>query len=312
MEFKHKPVMLNEVITGLEIKPGGLYVDCTIGGAGHSSEILKRLNKNGFLFGFDRDQNAIDASNQRLKSYKNFKIIKSNFHDAKEKLVEEGVTGVDGILVDLGVSSHQIDEGERGFSFLHNGPLDMRMDKSQKLTAYEVVNTYSKEKLLRILYEYGEEANAKRIVENILLERKIRPIETTFELRDLIESSFPKKVIFGKGGVSKKTFQAIRIEVNGELDGLYETIIDLASLLKDDGRLAILSFHSLEDRIVKNAFKELTTGCICPPKTPICICGHKAKGYLLNKKPITASEEELNENSRSSSAKLRVFVKNSN
>lgn len=309
MEFKHKPVMLNEVIAGLEIKPGGVYIDCTIGGAGHSSEILNHLNKNGFLYGFDRDQNAIDASNERLKKFKNYKIIKSNFHDAKEKILNEGVEHVDGILIDLGVSSHQIDEGERGFSFLHNGPLDMRMDKSQNFSAYDVVNSYPKEKLLKILYEYGEEANAKRIVENIIAKRKIKPIETTFELRDIIESSFPKKVIFGKGGVSKKTFQAIRIEVNGELTGLYETILGLADLLNDDGRLAILTFHSLEDRIVKNAFKELTTGCICPPKTPVCICGHKAKGRLLNKKPITASEEELKENSRSSSAKLRVFVK---
>ena len=309
MKFEHKPVMLNEVIAGLEIKPCGVYVDCTIGGAGHSSEILKKLSINGFLYGFDRDQNAIDASNERLKKYKNYKIIKSNFHEAKKKLLEEGVTKVDGILIDLGVSSHQIDEGERGFSFLHNGPLDMRMDKGQNLTAYDVVNTYSKEKLLKILYDYGEEANAKRIVENIISARKAKPIETTFELRDLIESSFPKKVIFGKGGVSKKAFQAIRIEVNGELDGLYETILDLASLLNDGGRLAIITFHSLEDRIVKNAFKELSTGCICPPKTPICICGHKAKGYLLNKKPIIASEEELKENSRSSSAKLRIFVK---
>ena len=309
MKFEHKPVMLNEVIAGLEIKPSGVYIDCTIGGAGHSSEILKRLNKNGFLYGFDRDQNAIDASNERLKNFKNYKIIKSNFHDAKEKLLEEGVDKVDGILIDLGVSSHQIDEGTRGFSFLHNGPIDMRMDKDQNLSAYDVVNTYPKERLLKILYDYGEESNAKRITENIIEKRKIKPIETTFELRDIIESSFPKKVIYGKGGVSKKTFQAIRIEVNGELNGLDETILDLASRLKEDGRLAILTFHSLEDRIVKNAFKELTTGCICPPKTPICICGHKAKGFLLNKKPITANAEELEENSRSRSAKLRVFVK---
>lgn len=309
MEFKHKPVMLNEVIAGLEIKPGGVYVDCTIGGGGHSFEILKRLSKNGFLIGFDRDENAIKASTERLKEFKNFKIIKSNFHEAKQKLLEEGVTKIDGILIDLGVSSHQIDEGERGFSFLHNGPLDMRMDKSQKFSAYDVVNAYPKEKLLKILYEYGEESNAKRIVENILLARKQKPIETTFELRDIIESSFPKKVIYGKGGVCKKTFQAIRIEVNGELEGLYDTILSLAELLSEDGHFAILTFHSLEDRIVKNAFKELTTGCICPPKTPVCICNHKAKGYLLNKKPLTASEQELKENSRSSSAKLRIFVK---
>ena len=309
MKFEHKPVLLNEVLAGLEIKPGGVYVDCTIGGAGHSVEILKKLRNTGFLYGFDRDENAIIASTERLKDFKNFKIIKANFHDAKEKLLNEGVKQVDGILIDLGVSSHQIDEGERGFSFLHNGPLDMRMDTDQKLTAFDVVNTYPKEKLLKILYEYGEESNAKRIVENIILKRKQKPISTTFELRDIVESSFPKKVIFGKGGVCKKTFQAIRIEVNQELSGLYETILNLASMLKENGHFAIISFHSLEDRIVKNAFKELATGCICPPKTPVCICGHKAQGILMNKKPITATNEELQSNSRSSSAKLRVFIK---
>lgn len=309
MNFKHIPVLLNEVISGLAIKPNGIYVDCTIGGAGHSSEIIKRL-KNGFLYGFDRDENAIKASTERLKDYSNFKIIKANFHDAKEKLLEEGVSEVDGILIDLGVSSHQIDEGERGFSFLRDGPLDMRMDKDEKLTAFDVVNYYPREKLLKILYEYGEESNAKRIVEGILQARQKKPICTTFELRDIIERSFPKKVIYGKGGVSKQTFQAIRIEVNGELEGLEKTLRELASMLKTGGRLAVISFHSLEDRIVKNVFKDLTTDCICPPKTPICICGHKAQGKLVNRKPITASEQELKYNSRSSSAKLRIFEKN--
>ena len=308
MKFEHIPVLLNEVIDGLNIKPAGIYVDCTIGGAGHSYEIIKRAKK-GFLYGFDRDENAIKASTERLKDFKNFLIIKSNFHDAKEKLIEQGVDAVDGILIDLGVSSHQIDEGERGFSFLHDGPLDMRMDKDQKLTAYDVVNTYSREKLLKILYEYGEESNAKKIVDNIIAERAKKPICTTFELKNIIESSFPKKVIFGKGGVSKQTFQAIRIEVNGELEGLDKTLRDLASMLKSGGRLAVISFHSLEDRIVKNVFKDLTTDCICPPKTHICICGHKAEGKLVNRKPITASAEELKINPRSASAKLRVFEK---
>lgn len=309
MEFKHTPVLLKEVIDGLDIKPAGVYVDCTIGGAGHSYEIIKRAY-NGFLYGFDRDDNAIKASTNRLKEFKNFKIIKSNFHDAKEKLLDEGIYEVDGILIDLGVSSHQIDEGERGFSFLHDGPLDMRMDKSQKLTAYDVVNTYSRERLLKILYEFGEESNAKRIVDNILDERQKKPICSTFELKNIIESSFPKKVIYGKGGVSKQTFQAIRIEVNGELEGLDKTLRDLASMLKSGGRLAVISFHSLEDRIVKNVFKDLTTDCICPPKTPICICGHKAEGKLVNRKPIVASEEELKNNQRSAPAKLRIFEKN--
>jgi len=309
MKFEHKPVLLNEVIAGLDIKPSGVYVDCTIGGAGHSIEILKRLNSNGFLYGFDRDQEAIDASKERLMKFKNFKIIKSNFNNAKEELLKLGVTKVDGILIDLGVSSHQIDDGDRGFSFLHNGPLDMRMDKEQKFSAYDVVNTYPAEKLTKILFEYGEETNAKRIVQNIILARKITPIKTTFELKTIVENSFPKKVIYTKGGVTKKTFQAIRIEVNQELENLYKTILDLSSLLNEKGRLAIISFHSLEDRIVKNAFKELITDCICPPKTPVCICGHKAQGVLVNKKPIVADEEELKNNSRSSSAKLRVFEK---
>ena len=306
MEFRHEPVLLNECISGLNIKSGGIYLDCTIGGAGHSLEIIKKLTT-GFLYGLDRDDEALQASAERLKEYANFKLIKSNFHDAKEKLLDEGVVGFDGILIDLGVSSHQIDDGERGFSFLHNGPLDMRMDKTQKLTAYDVVNTYPKEKLLKILYEYGEESNAKRIVENIINSRKQKPIKTTFELRDIIENSFPKKIIFSKGGVSKQTFQAIRIEVNGELEGLKETLYDLASILNPGGRLAVISFHSLEDRIVKNTFKDLTTDCICPPKTPVCICGHRAKGSLINNKPITASKEELDKNPRSSSAKLRIF-----
>ena len=311
IKFSHKPVLLEEVITGLNIKTGGVYVDCTIGGAGHSYQILQRAKK-GFLYGFDRDESAIQASSERLKDYSNFKIIKANFHDAKNILLSQGVTGVDGILIDLGVSSHQIDEAMRGFSFLHDGPLDMRMDKSQDLSAYEVVNSYSKQKLLKILYDFGEESNAKRIVDKIIDQRNISPIKTTFQLKDLIESCFPKKVIYGKGGVSKKTFQAIRIEVNKELEGLEETIKELALFLNPNGRIAVISFHSLEDRIVKNVFKELSTGCICPPKTPICICGHKAKGVLINKKPIIANEKELEENSRSSSAKLRIFERNGN
>ena len=308
IKFEHKPVLLQEVITGLNIKPGGIYVDCTIGGAGHSYEIIKKL-KTGFLYGFDRDDDAIRASLTKLAKFSNLKIIKDNFHNAKERLLAEGISKVDGILIDLGVSSHQIDEGDRGFSFLHDGPLDMRMDKEQKLTAYDVVNFYSKEKLLKILYQYGEESNAQKIVQNILNARKIKPISTTFELRNLIEQSFPKKVVYGKGGVSKQTFQAIRIEVNGELENLGKSIKDLSSLLNKGGRLTIISFHSLEDRIVKNCFKDLCTDCICPPKTPICICGHKAQGFLVNKKPIKASQEELENNPRSASAKLRVFEK---
>lgn len=308
MNFEHKPVLLNEVIAGLEIKPGGVYVDCTVGGGGHSFEIAKRM-ANGHLYAFDRDQEAIVASKERLKEFDNVTFIHDNYKNAKEDLDNLGVAGVDGVLIDLGVSSPQLDHGERGFSFLHEGRLDMRMDRRQKLSAYEVVNTYPREKLVEILYKYGEESNAKNIVQKIMEAREKSPIETTTELKNIVESAFPKKVIYGKGGVSKQTFQAIRIEVNGELDGLEQALSDLADKLSSGGRMAVISFHSLEDRIVKNLFKNLSTDCICPPKTPVCICGHKASVKLINKKPITASKEELEFNPRSSSAKLRIIEK---
>lgn len=307
-EFKHIPVMLNEVIDGLDIKENGIYVDCTIGGGGHSREILKRL-KTGHLYGFDRDEKAIETCTERFKDNKNLTLIHANYKDAPDILQARGVTKIDGFLIDLGVSSYQIDTAERGFSFLHNGRLDMRMDRSQPIDAYQVVNYCSKEKLLDILYKFGEESNAKKIVENIIARRKISPIETTGELKEIIEASFPKKVIYGKGGVSKKTFQAIRIEVNGELEGLDSLLFQLISMLNSKGRGAVLTFHSLEDRIVKNAFKREATDCLCPPKTPVCICGHKKSIVLVNRKPITASEEELALNPRSSSAKLRIIEK---
>lgn len=308
MNFEHKPVLLNEVIAGLEIKPGGVYVDCTVGGGGHSFEIAKRM-VNGHLYAFDRDEEAINASKERLKQFDKVTFIHDNYKNAKEDLDNLGVAGVDGVLIDLGVSSPQLDHGERGFSFLHEGRLDMRMDRRQKLSAYEVVNTYPREKLVEILYKYGEESNAKNIVQKIMEAREKSPIETTTELKNIVESAFPKKVIYGKGGVSKQTFQAIRIEVNGELDGLEQALSDLAGKLSSGGRMAVISFHSLEDRIVKNLFKNLSTDCICPPKTPVCICGHKASVKLINKKPITASKEELEFNPRSSSAKLRIIEK---
>ncbi len=309
MEFKHIPVLLSEVIDGLKIKKNGIYVDCTIGGGGHSAQILKRLSKDGHLYGFDRDQEAIEHCKNKFKSYPNITLFHSNFKNAPKILKENGVEKIDGFLIDLGVSSYQIDNAERGFSFNHNGILDMRMDSEDKLTAYQIVNSYSKERLVQILYQYGEEANAKKIVENIINARKIKPIETTFQLKDIIEKSFPKRVVFGKGGVSKKTFQALRIEVNGELDGLRECLLELISMLNKGGRGAVLTFHSLEDRIVKTVFKEEGSDCLCPPKVPVCICGHKASIKLLNKKPITATEEELKLNPRSSSAKLRLIEK---
>ncbi len=309
MEFKHKPVLLEEVITGLEIKPGGVYIDCTMGGGGHSGEILKKLSPQGRLIGFDRDEDAVNFCREKFKSNSNVTIFHANYKDAPKILKEHGINSFDGLLIDLGVSSYQIDNGERGFSFLHDGPLDMRMDQREGLNAFDVVNYYKREELLKILYNYGEEDNARRIVDNIIKAREIKPIETTFELKDIIESSFPKKIIFGKGGVSKKTFQAIRIEVNGELSGLDEVLEEFVDMLNPKGRIAVLTFHSLEDRIVKNVFKKEATDCLCPPRIPVCICGHKKKINLVNKKPIIAGEEELKENSRSSSAKLRIAEK---
>lgn len=309
-EFKHIPVLLEEVISGLDIKPGGIYIDCTMGGGGHSSEILKRLDKKGRLIGFDKDDDAVVTCREKFKAFDNVEVIKSDFKNAPTILKDKGLDGkIDGILIDLGVSSYQIDSAERGFSFLHNGRLDMRMDQTQELTAYDVVNFYSERELLRILYDYGEENNAKNIVRNIIKAREKKPIETTFELKEIVESSFPKKVIYGKGGVSKQTFQAIRIEVNGELKGLEECLDRLAKMLNHGGRMAVISFHSLEDRIVKNVFKLASTDCICPPKTPVCICGHKAIAKLITRKPITATQKELEQNSRSASAKLRVIEK---
>lgn len=306
MEFKHTPIMLKEVIEGLKIKPNGIYVDCTIGGAGHSLEIVKKL-KNGKLYGFDRDEEAIETSQNRLQNYLDKVVItKMNYKDAP-KFLKENVGKVDGVLIDLGISSYQIDEGKRGFSFLNNGRLDMRMGQDEDtLTAYDIVNTYSEEKLKEIFFKYGEEEFSKIIAKNIVKFRQEKKIETTFELRDIIENSLPKKVVYSRGGASKKVFQALRIEVNSELDGLDECLEEFIDLLNEGGRMAVLTFHSLEDRIVKNVFKKESADCICPPKTPICICHHKAKIKLVNRKPIMASTEEQKENSRSTSAKLRI------
>lgn len=307
MEFKHTPIMLKEVIEGLDIKKDGIYVDCTIGGAGHSLEIVKRL-KNGKLYGFDRDSEAIETSRKRLKDYADKVVLtKMNYKDAPSFLKENGTIKIDGVLIDLGISSYQIDEGKRGFSFLHNGRLDMRMGQDEDtLTAFDIVNFYSEEKLIDIFYKYGEEEFAKVIARNIVKKRQEKQIETTFELRDIIEESLPKKVIYSRGGASKKVFQAIRIEVNGELVGLDKCLEDFIDMLNVGGRMAVLTFHSLEDRIVKNVFKLESIDCICPPKTPICICHHKAKIKLVNRKPVMASEQEQKENSRSTSAKLRI------
>lgn len=311
MEFKHIPVMLNEVIENLDIKPNGIYVDCTVGGGGHSFEIAKRLTT-GHLYAFDRDQDAITKSTKTLEQFfDKVTLTKANYKEAPQILKEKyGVEKIDGFLIDLGVSSYQIDEGDRGFSFMHDGRLDMRMDKEEKtLTAEDIVNTFSYEDLTRIMRNYGEEEFASNIAKNIVKEREKNRIETTFQLREIIENSMPKKVVFSRGGASKKVFQALRIYINGELDGLDFLLDELVDMLVIGGRGCVLTFHSLEDRIVKNVFKLDSTDCICPPKTPICICGHKAKTILVNRKPIIATEEEKKENSRSTCAKLRVVEK---
>lgn len=309
INFNHKPVMLNEVLSGLNIDPDGLYIDCTLGGGGHSEKILERLSPKGKLIGLDKDNDAIQFTNERLlPKFKNFTSFHIDFKDVKEVVDYLQIYNqISGVLIDLGVSSYQLDTADRGFSFRLDGPLDMRMNKDQELSAYTIVNTYSYEDLCKIFFEYGEEEFARPIAKNIIKQREISPITTTKQLAAIIEKSMPAKVVFKRGGAHKKTFQAIRIEVNGELDRLYETIEFLTQNLKKGGRMAILTFHSLEDRIVKRAFKDLSTDCICPPKTPICICGHKAIAQLVNRKPIIASTQEQEQNSRSTCAKLRII-----
>lgn len=302
MTFNHISVLLNETISGLNISPDGVYLDCTLGGAGHSEEILKKLSKNGKLFAVDKDEDALSYSKQKLNKYDNVEFIKSDFNDLEDVLNSSQT--FDGILLDLGVSSHQIDTAERGFSFLHDGPLDMRMDKTAELSAFEVVNNYSQKDLEKILYTYGEEDFTKVIVRAILKARQEEPIKTTGRLNQIIEDAVPFK--YRLKGASKKTFQAIRIEVNNELDLLQNTINFLVGRLNKNGRLAIITFHSLEDRIVKQTFAYLEKDCVCPPKTPICICGKKQIVKFVNKKPIIASDKELEQNNRSRSAKLRV------
>lgn len=310
MEFKHIPVMLNECIKGLNIKSDGIYFDGTLGGAGHSSEILKKLTNGGLLIATDKDDEALQVSTERLsKISQNFVTIKSDFKRFNEILDELKIDKIDGVLLDLGVSSYQLDNAERGFSYIANAPLDMRMDKSNPLTAEKVVNEYSAEKLSKIFYDYGEEPFTKRIVNNIIEFRQTAKITTTKMLADIIKSSVPKKVQIEKGNPCKRVFQAIRIEVNGELCGLYDVINKMIKRLKIGGRIAILTFHSLEDRIVKECFKENATACICPKTIPVCVCGHKASVKLINKKPIIATTDELKINSRSSSAKLRIAEK---
>ena len=308
MEFKHIPVLLNECIEGSNINPDGIYVDGTLGGAGHSSQIIKKLSSKGMLIGIDRDEEALKAAKEKLKDYNNVKYVHGNHDDIKQILSELNIDKVDGILLDLGVSSYQLDERNRGFSYMADAQLDMRMDKTSNLTAKELVNNYSESELARIISEYGEERFAKKIANNICKLRKEKEIETTKELSDIIEKTIPK-ALQKDGHPAKRTFQAIRIEVNNEIEPLYRTILDCIDVLKPKGRLCTITFHSLEDRAVKNAYADAKGKCTCPPDLPYCVCGYKTLGNIINKKPIVANEEETKENSRSKSAKLRIFEK---
>ena len=306
MEFKHRPVMLMECIEGLDIKPNGIYVDGTLGGAGHSREIAKRLSKDGKLIGIDRDEEALEAAKENLKDFSNVIYVHDNHDNIKNILAELEIQKVDGILLDLGVSSYQLDERNRGFSYLGENTLDMRMDKTQELTAKIVVNTYSEKDLANIIYEYGEERFSRQIARNICKEREIEPIETTKQLVEIIERSIPKSKQ-KDGHPAKRTFQAIRIEVNDEIKPLYNTVKDCIDCLNDKGRLCIITFHSLEDRAVKKAFIDAKGKCTCPSDLPYCVCGAKSLGEIITRKPIIATDEEQLENSRSKSAKLRIF-----
>ena len=305
MKFEHKPVLLQECIEGLQIKPDGIYVDGTMG-AGHSIEIVKRLSAKGKLIGIDRDEEALKASKERLSSYKNVEYIHDNHDNIKDILQKLHIEKVDGILLDLGVSSYQLDERNRGFSYLGENELDMRMDKTQELTAKRVVNYYSEKELANLIYEYGEERFSRQIARNICNYRKEKTINTTKELVDIIEKSIPKSKQ-NDGHPAKRTFQAIRIEVNNEIKPLYNTVKDCIDCLKPQGRLCIITFHSLEDRAVKNAYIEAKGKCTCPSDLPYCVCGAETLGKIITRKPIIATKEEQEENSRSKSAKLRIF-----
>ena len=305
MSEYHVPVMLEECLSALNVRKGGIYLDGTLGGGGHSSEILKR---GGTLIALDRDNEAIAESKKRFEDEKlsGYTIVKSNFHDAAKVLDDLGVDGIDGALLDLGISSHQIDDPERGFSYRFDGKLDMRMDNDGGITAYDVVNEYSEDELVKILFGYGEERFAKKIASAIVRERKNQPIRTTTELAELVKKSTPE-FYHRQGHPAKKTFQAIRIEVNGELDGLSEALESIAAKIKSGGRFAVLTFHSLEDRIVKQAFRLMCTDCICDKSLPVCVCGHKATAKTIGK--FKPTQKETNENSRAASATLRVIEK---
>lgn len=309
MIFEHKSVLLEETIDSLNIKPDGIYVDGTLGGGGHALEVCKRLSKNGRLIGIDQDEDAIEAATKRLEEHKDkVTVVRSNYVNIKEVLGELGIEKVDGIYLDLGVSSYQLDASDRGFTYREeDAPLDMRMDQRNDQTAADIINNYSEFDIYRIIRDYGEDKFAKNIAKHIVRARQIKPIETTGELSEIIRAAIPAKVRAAGGHPSKKTFQAIRIELNKELEVLSQSLDAMIDLLNPDGRISIITFHSLEDRIVKTRFKTNENPCICPPHFPICVCGRKSKGKVITRKPIIPTEEEIEENKRSKSSKLRVF-----
>lgn len=310
MEFSHKSILLEETIEGLAIRPDGIYVDGTLGGGGHSYQVAKRLTEGGKLIGIDQDAEAIEAAGERLKEFQERVIIeRSNYVSFREILNKHGIDKVNGILLDLGVSSHQLDDPERGFSYREDAPLDMRMDQRNPITAKDIINTYSETELFRMIRDYGEDPFAKNIAKHIVRAREQAPVTTTFELVEIIKQAIPAKVRAKGGHPAKQTFQAIRIELNGELNVLKDSLNGMIDALDSGGRIAIITFHSLEDRIVKNAFRDAENPCTCPKEFPVCVCGKKSKGKVITRKPILPSAEEQEENPRSKSAKLRIFEK---
>lgn len=309
MEFKHISVLLDESVDALNINPDGVYADATLGGGGHSELILKRLSPKGLHIGIDRDTEAISAAKERLKSFSNIIYENDNYRNIKSILMRNNLKGLDGAIMDLGVSSYQLDNKERGFSYIHDAPLDMRMSTNDPISAYEVVNTYSEAELTDIFFSYGEEKFSKRIAAEIIKRRNTSPIKTTGELSQLVSDVIPQKTVQKGSHPAKRVFQAIRIEVNGELKDLKQSVLDFFDALNPKARLAIITFHSLEDRIVKQTFKELAQGCTCPKSFPVCVCNNKPKGIIISKKPVLPSLEETEYNSRSKSAKLRIIEK---
>ena len=313
MAFEHTSVLLWETIEGLKIKPQGIYVDGTLGGGGHSREIAARLGEGGRLIGIDQDEAAIRAAGERLSPFgEKVSILRGNFRDTRELLAACGVSQIDGMVLDLGVSSYQLDTQERGFSYRFDAPLDMRMDQRQSLTARDIVNTWEERELFRVIRDYGEDKFAKNIARHIVAARQKKPIETTEELNGIIRAAIPARMRSEKGHPSKRTFQAIRIECNGELQALEDSLEGLIDLLAPGGRICIITFHSLEDRIVKNAFRNAANPCICPPEFPVCICGKVSRGRVVTSKPVLPGKEEMEVNPRAKSAKLRIFEKAEN